>query len=774
MLISLNEIKNYVDIDIETPELLKLIGSRLVEIEGTIDLSEKYKNIKIVKVESAEKIEGTHLTFCKVNDGTKDLTDVVCGAPNVRAGTFAVWLQPGCTVPVTFGKENFVLDVRKLRGYESHGMLAALDELDLGEDHAGIVEIDPEIAEPGADFAKTFGLNDIILDIENKSLTHRPDCFGILGFAREIAGILGKEFKEPDCPTLSLEKSPEIKVEISDQSICPRYSYAVLKVDSVTQKSPYLTKNHIFLAKAGMHSISDIVDATNIVMLKTGQPLHAFDFDKFKTLGGNIVVRLARPGEKLVLLDDKEIELNETDIVICADDTPVALAGAMGGKSTAIDENTKTILLESATFSLYHLRKTQMSHGLFTEAITRFTKGQPASGTLPALSLCASLLPATLVSASDFYPTPAEKAEISISVEKINSILGTTYPADLIEKTLKNVGFKVENDKSLKITPPAWRTDIHIEEDIIEEVGRLLGYDNIPLNLPLRPAAPAEISPVLTLKSEIRHLLTSDLKAHEILTYSFISKNLLKKSNQPDLVEDCYEIVNSISPELQLFRPSLLPSLLDKVSLNLHAGYADFSLFEMNQISRKSWGLSSDTTPALQNSLALTLFGNFFSVKSELSFLFARLHKNLKIAENDTKNPLFIPGRSALIKSANGETLGLFGEISPNVLKNFKISGQLSAFELNLDLLLNEPTKKPQPVTLSKFPSVSRDLTFKISSKTPYASVEETLKKSLKSHNLLFTLAPASIYKNSEDTKNLSFHLTFSYLHGGTDNRFTV
>ena len=453
MLISLNEIKSYVDIDVETPELLKLIGSRLVEIEGTTNLSEKYKNIKIVKVASAEKIEGTHLTFCKIDDGTKDLTDIVCGAPNVRAGLFAVWLQPGCTVPVTFGKENFVLDVRKLRGYESHGMLAALDELDLGVDHAGIVEIDPKTAKPGADFAKTFGLNDIILDIENKSLTHRPDCFGVIGFAREIAGILGKPFKEPELPTLNPSKNSAIEVKIADQSLCPRYSYAILTVNDATKKSPYLTKDQIFLAKAGMHSISDIVDATNIVMLKTGQPLHAFDFDKFKKLGDTLSVRLATDGEKLTLLDSKTVELVSTDILICAGDTPVALAGAMGGESTAIDENTKTILLESATFSLYHLRKTQMSHGLFTEAITRFTKGQPTSGTLPALSLCASLLPAALVSASDFYPNPSIPQKITISADKINSILGTDYSIELIEKTLKMSALRLKSPKTHSLLP---------------------------------------------------------------------------------------------------------------------------------------------------------------------------------------------------------------------------------------------------------------------------------------------------------------------------------
>ena len=396
MKISLNEIKKLVKIPsgVSTEELVRLIGARLVEVEGTEDWGPKFAGIKIVKVVECEEIPDTHLHLCQIDAGA-GLVQVVCGAPNVHAGMLAAWIAPGCIVPETYGTdEPFEIGARKLRGYESNGMLAAADELALGADHEGILEIDPRMpgAKPGAEFAKVFGLDDVILDIENKSLTHRPDCFGLIGFAREVAGILGVEFVGPkfmfeeDVLPVS---SDVVKITISDEELCPRYSCAVLEFQDAPH-SQYFTLDDVFLLKADMRPISPIVDVTNRLMLLTGQPLHAFDYDKFVAVGKakapEILVRAAKKGEKLELLDGKVVECDENDILITSSRVPVALAGAMGGKNTEIDASTKKIILESATFSLYHLRKTQMKHGIFSEAITRFTKGQPAGQTWNVLA----------------------------------------------------------------------------------------------------------------------------------------------------------------------------------------------------------------------------------------------------------------------------------------------------------------------------------------------------------------------------------------------------
>ena len=390
MKVSLNEIKKYVQIpaSVTTAELLQRIGSRLVEVEGVEDWSKKYRNIYIVKVVKCEPIPDTHLHLCQIEAGQAELVQVVCGAPNVHTGMLAVWIAPGAIVPETYGEENFEISTRKMRGFESHGMLAAVDELALGDDHAGIVEIDPHWAQAGDSFAEKFDLNDLILDIENKSLTHRPDCFGLIGFAREVAGILGVPFTEPaifseslvagavagvatdatrakagvksaksadaeeqtgakSASTLaqqlaragvkSTAKADDLRVEITDAELCPRYAAAVLDYEQAP-RSKYLTPGDVFLAKAGMRSVSPIVDLTNILMLQTGQPLHAFDYDKLAQICDGtvkIVVRAARAGEELQLLDGKTISCTPNDILICAGDTSVALAGAMGGASTA-------------------------------------------------------------------------------------------------------------------------------------------------------------------------------------------------------------------------------------------------------------------------------------------------------------------------------------------------------------------------------------------------------------------------------------------------------
>lgn len=798
MLVSLNEIKKLVKIpeNVSTEELVKLIGSRLVEVEGTIDLSKKYKGIKIVKVVSAEAIPETHLHLCQIDAGEKETVQVVCGAPNVRAGMLAVWLKPGCIVPQTYGGENFELGVRKMRGYDSNGMLAGLDEIDLGDDHSGIVEIDPKFAKAGDDFASVFELNDIILDIENKSLTHRPDTFGLIGFAREVAGILGVKFIEPEVQfgdlnittTLSPDEFSEhvsdhekIWIDVEDPMLCPKYTAGVFEVSktgfgSALETENYLTLNDVFLAKAGMRKISKIVDATNIVMLLTGQPLHAFDYDKFVKVGGledpRIVVRAAKKGEKIKLLDGKEIELVEKDdIVICSNEVPVALAGAMGGESTEIDESTSKVILESATFSLTHERKMQMAHGIFSEAITRFTKGQPTVGTIPALARAASMLLKSPKDISDFEVSAGPTEEdvvVELSLEDINKLLGTEYTVSEVVETLENVGFKVEAGEMLKVVAPKWRTDIKIREDIIEEVGRLKGYDNIPMSLPLRPFIGAEKNALFELKRELRGILADRLGGHEVLTYSFVSKDLQEKVGEDPL--DSYEIVNSISPELQAFRQSIAPSLIDKMYENIRGGYKEFSLFEFNQVTKKSLGLTSEKVPEMENHLALVSTGDFYEVKGLLMETAKRLNLELKLEENNISEfPYFEKVRSAKV-TLDGKTIGVVGEIKNRVCRNFKLS-RASGFEINLDEVVKAPREVKVDLKLSKFPFVERDLTLKVKTELNYGELEGKIREVLNTtESIVYKLEPVSIYQGEDRAyKNISFHLSFSNIEKTLD-----
>ncbi|MBQ2622886.1 phenylalanine--tRNA ligase subunit beta [Candidatus Saccharibacteria bacterium] len=787
MRISLNWLKKYVDIKISDEELVRLIGARLVEVEGVIDETHKYDNIYIVRVESTEKIPDTHLTLCKINVGDVEiknvpkvdgLVQVMCGAPNVHAGMMAAWIAPGAIVPASVHEDApFVIGKRTmLKKYDSYGMLAAADELDLGVDHEGIIEIDPEAAKPGEVFADVFDLKDKILDIENKSLTHRPDCFGLIGFAREVAGILGQKFEEPDFLTHEAvfeegfleqtknsvrKKGTKIKIEIEDAKICPRYTCAQIKIVDPLAKNKYFSLVDALLAKSGMHSVSKIVDVTNYLMLLTGQPLHAFDCDKFNEVGKTsepkIIVRLAKDGERIELLDGTILECTKDDILITSNNVPVGLAGAMGGANTMIDENTKNVLLEVATFSLYNLRKTQMAHGIFSEAITRYTKGVPASGTFNVLAEAVKEINGKVIDMNDEWLEDVAPNSVEVSINEINGLLGTDYDESLIIKTLSNVGFDIEKKgKNLLVFAPIWRTDIHIGEDITEEVGRLLGYDNIAPVLPLHLTA--ERNPVFVLRRRIREMMAK-YGASEVLTYSFVSGRLLEKAGQDS--KNSYKIVNSISPELQYIRQSIVPSLLDKTYMNEKMPVEKFALFEMNAVYRKELGMDEENVPVEKYSLGFVVAERknketaFYKAKKYAAKLFEELSIDVEFLpisgrKMRAEEMPFESKRSAEIIS-NGKYIGIVGEFKNSVKADFKLAPYVAGFEIDMDYLVeNAGHKKIVDFGNKKH----EDLT--ITTDGSYAEVLEKVQKD----NPGAKITPGVIYQaDGQKTRNITFHI---------------
>ncbi len=787
MKISLNWLKKYVKIpeEVSNEDLIRLIGARLVEVEGVIDETHKYDNIFVVRVEKAEKIPDTHLTLCQINNGTEDLVQVVCGAPNVQEGMLAVWIAPGAVVPASVNEDApFVIGKRKMQGYESSGMLAGADELDFGEDHSGIVEINPEDAQPGAPLADVFDLKDLILEIENKSLTHRPDTFGIIGFAREVAGILGQKFIEPvlvsgknkehgipDVKRFFITSNKkgsanDINIDIISSEICQRYSAVVLEKHGEIKKK-YLRWVDTILSRSGMKPISPIVDATNYLMLLTGQPLHAFDYNKFVDEGKSekvqIMVRLAREGEKIVLLDDTEVTLNENDIVICSGDKAVALAGAMGGKSTMIDENTKNIIIESATFSLYNLRKTQMAHGIFSEAITRFTKGQSPYQTLDVAEACAGMLAEgfKVSNVADKYPKEVKDIVVKITISEINGLLGTAHDKKLIVDTLSNVGFIVKGaGEEIEVTAPKWRTDIHIKEDIIEEVGRLLGYDNIVSTLPLHGSA--EKNKMLGLKSSLRQLMVK-YGANELLDYSFVSEKLLKRAGQDP--NNSFRVINSISPELQYIRQSIVPSLLEKTYLNEKLPVEKFAIFEMNKVYRKEWGLDTESVPVEKMSFGFVVAERknnetaFYKAKKYAKMIFDEYNIDVQFVPLKNKSAETKPfelKRSAEILAGN-QFIGVVGEFRNSVRNDFKLAPYLAGFEIDLDMLLNLGSQK-KVIDLRK--KETRDLT--VSTTDAYGELENKIRRITSDAGLEVKILPLDIYQpEGEEKKNISVRLVF-------------
>ena len=794
MIISVNWLKKFVPNLPEIGELSKLIGARLVEIEGVENLGEKYKDVIIAKVISAEKVENSdHLNLCKIDDGgvrknierdENGFIQVVCGAPNVRAGIFVTWLPPESIVPETFGGENFKLGARKLMGNMSNGMIASLRELGLGDEHDGILEVSPEVFENGIQagdsFAEKFELNDFLLEVENKSLTHRPDCFGIVGFAREVAGILGEEFVEPEfIKGLNFEgiEDQKINIEIQNHKICERYTAAIFDISNIL-KNPNLTIEKTYILRSGMRPIDEITDLANKIMFETAQPLHTFDLEKLEKLNGSsdikIVVRNAFEGEELELLDGKKIKMNEKDIVIATGESgkiAIALAGAMGGISTAIDENTSKILVESATFNLYNLRNTQMRHGIFSEAITRFTKGIPQMLSRKVLDLFAEDILAmggkSLSLVADSDNNYREQLKISVSNDEINQVLGTNFSNDQIHRTLENVGILTENENSETFLVPFWRNDLHIKEDLIEEVGRLNGYDNIALQLPTRTFKAVKKAKIDLLQSEIREILTAG-GANEILTYSFIHGDLLEKVDQDS--QNSYKIVNSISPDLQYYRQTLTPSLLSKVSQNIRAGFGEFAIFEMNKITEKSLGLNEENVPIEQKKLAFVYVNNkgenaFYQAKNYVDFLCKKLGVEVEFSkfnlEKSSLSTEFESKRSAVIEIQNNGkkiTLGVIGEFKKSVQKSLKLPEATSGFELDLNILLeNLAGSNVKIKNFSKFQSVERDISINVDEKREFSEIFNIFENiSDKFENVEIEVLPIDIFKNSDRTKNIS------------------
>ena len=797
MIISVNWLKKFVPDLPEIDELSKLIGARLVEIESIENLNEKYKDVIIARVISAKKVEGSdHLNLCKIDDGGKrdgverdenGFIQVVCGAPNVREGLFVAWLPPKAIVPETFGGENFQLSARKLMGNMSNGMIASLRELGLGDEHDGILEISPEAFENGLQagdsFAEKFELNDYLLEVENKSLTHRPDCFGIIGFAREVAGILGQKFVEPDFIKQSdfgfkVNNDKSIVIDAQDSEICERYTAAIFDVSDIL-KNPNLTLEKTYLLRSGMRPIDTITDLANELMLETGQPLHTFDFDKLAEINGGenvkMTVRKAFENEELELLDGRKIKMSQNDIVIATGENgenAVALAGAMGGKSTEIDENTTRILVESATFNLYNLRNTQMRHGIFSEAITRFTKGVPEMMSrkvldlfgVQLLALGGKSLSEIADSKGDFY---YNKSEISVSKDKINQILGTNFSSEEIQKTLENVGILTKNDNSETFVVPFWRNDLHIEEDLIEEVGRLNGYDNIKLQLPKRTFRAVKKAKIDLLQSEIREILASS-GANEILTYTFVHGDLLEKAGQD--TKNAYKIVNSISPELQYYRQTLMPSLLSKINQNIRGGFSEFAIFEMNKITEKALGLNEENVPFEQKKLAFVYTKNkgenaFFEAKNYAEFLFKKLSLKVEFVKFDlSKSPLsteFEPKRSALIQISDSEgekILGVIGEFKKKIQKALKLPESTAGFELDLGILLENTGRISAKIKdFSKFQSVERDISINVDESWQFAEIFDIFKNiSGEFRDVEIETLPIDIFNNGDGTKNIS------------------
>lgn len=803
--------------------LVQKIGAQLGGIEETIEVGKKYEGALIVKVITCERHPNAdRLNVCMIDDGGKaddvprndqGLVQVVCGAPNVTAGATVVWLPPGVTVPSTYNDDPFVLEARELRGVVSNGMLASPKELAIGDSHEALLLIDEEV-EPGTLFADHYNLSgDVVIDIENKMFTHRPDCFGWMGVAREIAGIQHEPFTSPHWyQTDARVASPEansLKLEVRNEipDLTPRFTAVTMSNITIGPSPVWL---QVALATLGLRPINNIVDLTNYYMLQTGQPLHAYDYDKVKAQDegadhATIVVRKPHDGEKLTLLNGKEIEPRKDAILIASASKAIGLGGVMGGENTEVDVSTKNIILECANFDMYSIRKTSMHHGIFSDAVTRFNKGQSPLQNLAVLAkivddirrLAGGKVARDVIDdnhlSEDIQRRESLYPDVKVTAEFINARLGSRLTADEMAHLLTNVEFKVAvDDDNLTVRAPFWRTDIEIREDVVEEIGRLYGYDNLPLMLPRRPIVPTSKDPLLTMKEGVRGVLSA-AGANEILTYSFVHGNLLDRVGQNK--EAAFKLSNALSPDLQYYRLSLTPSLLDKIHPNIKAGYDELVLYELGKAHMKGEGDPVEpSVPKEGNSLSLVYAAKhakqgapYYTAVKYLQ----NLLQNFGVRDYVALEPLagatlgnawteqivapFEPGRSAILRDSGGLIWGVVGEYKASVRKAFKLPDYAAGFEIDPLLTLQNDAAASAYVPLPRYPRVTQDITLRVANDLPYQKLHDVLRQTLEkiSENQMITsLAPLDIYQRTDDQdhKQITFRLNIaSYVRTMTD-----
>jgi phenylalanyl-tRNA synthetase beta chain len=812
MKVSLSAIKwqGYTDLfDISVDELVRKIGAQLGEVKEVTNLGAHYDHVVVARVISCvDHPDADRLHICMIDDGgsASDVerdenghVQVVCGAPNVREGLLVAWLPPGSTVPSSVSKDPFVLGSRELRGKVSNGMLASPSELAISDNHDGILEIDPGIEVwthegtknpwPGMDFKELYGLDDTIIDIENKMFTHRPDCFGLLGVARELAGIQQKSFKSPawylNEAALPAGEGLPLRVRNELPEIAPRFLAVTMKNVAIAPSPIWLQS---FLSRLGVKSINNVVDVTNYIMLLTGQPLHAYDYDKVKALDGGdaatLVVRHPKVGERIKLLNGKEIAPRSEAIMIATKRQLIGVGGVMGGSDTEVDTNTKNIILECASFDMYSIRRTSMTHGLFTDAVTRFNKGQSAMQNdrvaAQAIGMITELSGAQVAGdVIDEIGTFTLKS-VTVTASFINERLGLTLPADQMRDLLQNVEFTVSLDSdTLTITPPFWRTDIDIPEDIVEEVGRLYGYDHLPLVLPLRSITPAARNKLVELKTVLRkHLAAAG--ANEVQTYSFAHGKLLEKAEQS--LDDAFGLSNALSPDLQYYRLSLLPSLLDKVHPNIKAGYEHFMLYEIGK-GHNTKHFDKDGMPVEFEMLEAVVAaspkaapkGNaYFEAKYQVTQILESLGitADFETIPEDIDYPIIKPfdqRRTALIKErTTGQLLGAVGEIKASVRKAFKLPAYTASFGLSLSDVLQVRNQQSVYVPLPKFPKAEQDICLRVPVAVSHRALEQLVESALR--NLRdplthATLAVVDIYQRENDInhKQVTFRISIAH-----------
>ena len=796
MLVPLSWLKDYVDIDVTPDELEKKLFDGGFEVEEKYELGKDVSGIVVGYVEECEGIPDTHLHVCKVNAGEHGTFQVCCGADNVKAGGKFPLALVGATVYATAKDHKTIEGVAtikkgKLRGYESCGMLCSGTELGLTEDlypgagYNGLLVL-PEDAVVGSDVKPIVGLDDWMFDI---ALTaNRPDCQSILGIAREVAAMLNKELKMPatDYTMTEVEKEGfEVTVEAPD--LCPRYS-AHYVYDVTMGPSPAWMRRR--LALVGMAAISNIVDITNYVLKEIGQPMHAFDCSFLE--GNAINVRRAADGEKIITLDNQEYIMSNANLVICDGVKPVALAGVMGGLNSEIRDTTAAVMFESAKFMRDNVRKTARSLGKSTDASARYEKGVDEYSTVLGMNRALHLIEelgcgkVSCTHKDVNTGNTIEPVPMTVSMAKVNGVLGITVPTENIVDIMKRLNFNpsVDGDE-LTINVPAYRedmlpageNDVERYPDVAEEVIRMYGYDAI---IPtLMPSAQVTVGGY-NLKQKGEFALKKTLCAaglHECIHYSFFSPadlDLLKiPADAPE--RNAIKLMNPINIDLSLMRTTLAASMVNAISRNQKNGILEGRLFEVAKIFiPKSLPLTE--YPEERDTLCVGIFGakeNFYDMKAIANTIAASMDITFDYA---AATKTFLHPYQTVTVSCEGEELGYFGKLAYDIQDELSMRTSAFIMELDLQKLSKWYGKKRTFTPLLKFPEEKRDLAFVMSKEITYGQVDACIRKANK---YVKEVKLFDVYEGGqipEGKKSMAYTVTFEpkdqALDGNTVQKF--
>ncbi|MDT8388371.1 MAG: phenylalanine--tRNA ligase subunit beta [Thiogranum sp.] len=710
-------LREWVAPELDTQQLAEQLTMAGLEVDSVTPVAGGFSGVVVAEVLSVEPHpDADKLRVCKVSTGADEPLQIVCGAPNVIAGMRAPLAMLGGRIG------DMKIRPAKLRGVESSGMLCSARELGLSDEHQGLMDLPPD-APIGVDLRRYLDLDDTAIEVD---LTpNRGDCLGILGMAREVGALTGTDVSEPAIAAVDATVETEFPIHVTVPEACPRYLGRIIRGINQNVATPLWMQEK--LRRSGMRSLGPVVDVTNYVLLELGQPMHAFDLAQ---LSGAIEVRYARPGEQLTLLDEKTIELDAETLLICDQQKPLALAGVMGGIDSGIGPGTEDLFLEVAFFTPFCIAGRARRYGLTTDSSHRFERGVDPELQRRAMERATSLLldlvggeagPVTEVLAREHLPA---RAPIMLRRARIERLLGFVPVDDQVEDILSRLGVALSaNPDGWAATPPAYRFDLTIEADLIEEVGRVFGYNRLPIaatrgQLTMRPVPEATAS-----LERIKALLV-DRDYQEVITYSFIESDLADAFTPG---EQPVALANPISSEMSVMRTSLWPGLINTLKYNLARQQGRVRIFEhglkfiqqgteIKQDRILSGLVVGERYPEQWDAPRQAV--DFFDLKGDVEALLSG--SGLAAMFQAASHPALHPGQSAAIR-VEERTVGWLGCIHPELARKYEIPSKTCLFELELDILLKR--KVPTFGKISRFPSIRRDLAYVVSAEIPTAEL---------------------------------------------------